>query len=241
MNIKQVRIVEGSEVPVGDGATQPNRALIRFEDTTTARAIIKKLDLKGFSAEIFCAALCRSWGLDVPEVAIVIDREHTIASLDVGYPNLKQQIGWSEDLPSDTKEALVFSGAKLVSTFSSTPMALAVDEAINNRDRNLGNILWDGNNAAWIDHERSLGFDGMPDVNKLATMSILSGNDEKMKQAALAISLAIAADVANEVASKVDYLEHSEEFRKFVVGRVKKLGNMVLDRFPRPPDLLTNI
>ena len=241
MNIKQVRIIDGSETPVGDGITQPNRALVRLEDSTTARAIIKKLDLKGFSAEIFCAALCRSWGLDVPEVAIVADRDLTIASIDAGYPNLKQQIGWSEHLPPAAKEVLAISGAKLVSSFNSTPKALAVDEAINNRDRNLGNILWDGNNVAWIDHERALGFDGMPDENKLATMSIVSGDDEKMKQAAVAISLTIAADVANEVASTVDYLDHSEEFRKFVVNRIKKLSVMVLDRFPRPQDLLSNI
>lgn len=44
MDIKQVRIIEGSETPVGDGIIHPNRAFVRLEDSSTARAIIKKLD-----------------------------------------------------------------------------------------------------------------------------------------------------------------------------------------------------
>lgn len=241
MIIRTVQIVSGTETPVGEGINQPIKALVRLGDDQILSAIIKVLDPRGFSAEIFCSILCRAWGLDVPEIAIVKDKNFTVASIDVGYPNLKQKIGWSDSLPPSVQAILERQGALLVSSFSSTPKALAIDEAINNRDRNFGNILWDGSNVSWIDHERALGCSSMDDLNKLVMMSILSGKDLAVQQAAVAISMTLTADVVTDVANELINDGHTTDFQTFILERLPKLTAMIIDRFPPPQDLLTNI
>lgn len=238
MTIRSGQIVEGSETPVGDGVAGACRSLIRLEDGQLAKAVSKQLDERGCAAEIYCSVLCKGWGLEVPEVAIVTNRANTIASIDDGYPSLKQRIGWSDNLPPDIKQVLEHHGAHLISSFPDTPTALAVDEAVNNRDRNFGNVLWDGSNVSWIDHERTLGFDKTPDVNLLAEMAVATGNADRVRAAAVAMALALAQEVIDETRAKLMDYALSIEFTSFVSERYKTLSARILDRFPKPPDLL---
>jgi hypothetical protein len=241
MSIREVAIIDGTESPVGEGVNYAWRSLVRFDDETVSLAIIKKLDARGFSAEIFCSLLCRAWGLSVPEVTTVKNKEFHVASVDTSYPNLKQRLNLTDDLPEPIKQALILRGAKLVSTFSSTPLAIAVDEAINNKDRNLGNILWDGNNVSWIDHERALGYAGIDDVNKLVTLALMSGDDEKIKVAATATALTLSPELIVESTKNIRKIDNLVEFQEFVLQRIGSVTALVLNRFPKPNDLLSNV
>ena len=241
MSLREAVIIGGTESPVGEGVNHAWRCLIRFEDETISTAIVKKLDARGFSVEIFCSVLCRAWGLSVPEIVIIKDREFLVASIDVGYPNLKQRLNLTDDLPESIKQALVVNGAKLISTFSSTPLAIAVDEAINNRDRNLGNILWDGNNVSWIDHERALGYVGSKDLNVLVSLALMSGEAEKIKVAATATALTLSSELIVDSTQNIQGVEDLIDCQKFVLQRIASVTTLVVNRFPKPDDLLSNI
>lgn len=237
MPIPIVSIVPGTETPAGDGINRPNRCLVRFPDQTIRGAIVKYLEPEGVAAEVFCATLLRAWGLSVPEPAVVQAPRLAFASMDIGYPNLKQRIGWSESLPENVKRALELHGARLVAGFPETPRALAVDEAIENRDRNLGNVLWDGTNVAWIDHERALGRIPMPDLNKLVLMVQASSADQAAVQtAAVAVALTLAHQAIEQ--AEGDCGDHEvASFAAAVAGRMAHLATSVIQRFPQPVDL----
>lgn len=238
MSIENVTVVPGTETPVGDGINQPIRCIVRFSDQSIAKAIVKRLTAQGVAAEAFCALLLRGWGLSIPQPALVVG-EIAFASLDVGYPNLKQRIGWSETLPDVVKNVLAIQGAKLVASLADTPRALSADEAIDNRDRNLGNILWDGSNVAWIDHERTFGLGPEPDGNKLATMIVGSGVDYTgIQAAAVAVSLSLGATAISDAVNDCGALGVGN-FAVEVASRLGPLANRVLQRFPQPIDLLS--
>ena len=120
-------------------------------------------------------------------------------------------------------------------------MAIAVDEAINNRDRNLGNILWDGNNVSWIDHERALGYVGSKDLNVLVSLALMSGEAEKIKVAATATALTLSSELIVDSTQNIQGVEDLVDFQKFVLQRIASVTTLVVNRFPKPDDLLSNI
>lgn len=236
MPIPVVTVVAGTETPVGDGINRPIRVVVRFDDQSVRAAIVKQMPPAGVAAEAFCALLLRGWGLTVPDPAIV-SSPFSFASLDTGYPNLKQRIGWSDALPLAVKTVLEHQGAKLVAGFAETPRALAADEAIDNRDRNLGNILWDGSTVAWIDHERALGLIPQADTNKLAAMSIMAGDSTSIQKAAIGISLSLGAQAIADAEQECGAMPEAATFAAAVSVRLSGLANRVLARFPQPPGL----
>lgn len=243
MVLHTVVLVSGSETPVGEGINRPSRCLVRFTDQSTRVAILKKLTPEGVAAEAFCALLLRGWGLSVPEPAIVngVNGVNGVSiafgSIDAGYPNLKQKIGWSDSLPPHAKQLLVIQGARLVAGFAETPRALVADEAIENRDRNFGNILWDGQNVAWIDHERALGLAPDADANKLANFAIWSGSHNSIQQSAVAISLALSPQAITDSATACNGICNTTGFAAQVSSRLTSLAGRVLNRFPQPQSL----
>ena len=236
MSLPVVAVVSGTETPIGEGKTKPIRCLVRFEDKSIKAAVVKHLSPQGVAAEAFAALLLRGWGLNVPEPAIVTQPVLAFASLDTGYPNLKQRLGWSESFPPQVKAVLETSGVRLVAGFLDTPRALAADEAIDNRDRNLGNILWDGSNAAWIDHERALGVVADADVNKLVLMVLAAGDHKGVEAAAVAIALSLGPQVVADADADCALLDVSG-FAQKVTSRLGPLATKVLQRFPQPNDL----
>lgn len=197
--------------------------------------------MPGVAAEAFCACVLRSWGLNVPEPAIVDEDPIAFASTDVGYPNLLQHIGWTANLPAPVRVALEAEGARLVASLSDTPTAVAADEAIDNRDRNLGNILWDGQKAAWIDHERAVSVVPMEDANKLVQMVCIAGDSSAIQRAAIAIALTLTsqAQFVTEAEERCGGIPGTSTMAKLVAGRITTLANRVINRFPRPADLLS--
>jgi hypothetical protein len=201
-------------------------------------AIVKELSAKPLAAEVFCAHLLRGWGLKTPDVAIVQGTKLALASLDTGYPNLKQRINFQDSLPNTIKKLLERHGAILVASFPETPRAIAVDEAIANRDRNLGNILWDGTNVAWIDHDRALGLTNDLNLNKLVNFVVMSGTDHgKIAAAAVQSALQLFSSSVAEAVRECASLDVGQ-FGVQVSSRLAKLAQKVLERFPMPDDLL---
>jgi hypothetical protein len=186
------------------------------------------------AAEAFCALLLRGWGLSVPEPALV-NSPLAFASMDTSYPNMKQQIGWSDNLPPAVQSVLAKRGAELVSQFTETPLAVAADEAIENRDRHLGNILWDGANVAWIDHERTLGVVPMTDANKLAVLATMSANAQNVQKTAAAIALTLAPSCVLDARIAAANFVQSEAFADRVSAKLSTLSAAVLKRFPQAP------
>lgn len=159
----------------------------------------------------------------------------------MGYPNLKQRIGWFDDLPDAVARVLLAEGARIVAMLPETPRAVAADEAIDNRDRNLGNILWDGANVAWIDHERTLGLVPMEDANKLAQL-VAHGADDvaRIQRAAVAVALTLSAQVIDAAKAECAGIDVAA-FARLVSERLGPLAARVCNRFPRPDDLLNRL
>lgn len=243
MELPVVEIVAGSETPVGTGLTGAQRGLVRFPDGTVKAAIVKRMDTRAIAAECFCSLLLRRWGLNVPEPAIVGSPPIAFACIDVTYPNLLQRVGWSTSLPPQVREVLQHAAARLVASFAQTPLALAADEAIKNLDRNLGNILWNGSEVAWIDHERALGVSPEPmvDMNKLAGLAVMSGEHDRIAAAAVTASFTLSAGAVDEAERICSAHADTTGFSNVVSERLQHLGNAVLARFPTPRDLLEGI
>lgn len=238
MPISIVTIVPGTEQPAGEGINRPVRAVLRYPDQSVRAGYVKQMAPASVAAEAFCALLLRGWGLNVPEPALIAS-PFAFVSIDAGYPNLKQRIGWSDSLPASVKGLLEQHGARLVAGFADTPRALAIDEVIDNRDRNLGNILWDGSTVAWIDHERSLGVVPQADANKLALMALMSGDPSGVQRSAIGISLALGAQAVHDASQECDAMPEVVAFAASISARLPGLAQRVLARFPQPPDLLT--
>ena len=136
------------------------------------------------------------------------------------------------------QNALIKFGGDLISQYESTPLVIAADEAIGNFDRHLGNILWDGSQFSFVDHERSLGLGDDQDLNKLALIVSNADNLSSIQTSAVAIALTLSIDIMHSIkSSEVDVRAHSE----YLSSRVTKLASKVLSRFPEPKDLLTGL
>jgi hypothetical protein len=129
----------------------------------------------------------------------------------------------------------------LATSLPTAPLAAACDEAIENRDRNHGNVLWDGQAEAWIDHALALGRGhSQPDQNKLCGMVAGKPNQERFIRAAIAQALLLdraSPAEAEGVMASTPIGMHS--YATYVAGRLASLGNRIVARFPTAADLLS--
>lgn len=238
MKLETARLVRGSETPAGDGLQGAMRCVLTLQDGSKRAAIIKRMARQSVLAEAFCALLLRGWGLSVPDPYLV-DEGDTIsfASADATYPSLKQRLGIGGIPPGPAFDAVLKVAVHIVAQVSQTPVALMADEAIDNRDRNLGNILWDGQDVAWIDHELTLGLaQHMDDFNKLAAMVGATQQASPVKTSAIAAWMAVDRSTP---AAAAQLCTDTEEFAALVTNRLNGLGTRILSRFPAPQDLLS--
>lgn len=234
-------LVAGSETPAGDGVTGAMRCVISVNGIHRA-AILKRAPLDQVVAEAFAALLLRGWELPVPEPVLVDENDKlAFASVDVRYPNLKQRLALNELPSGKARDAALFLAAQLACRLPNAPLAAACDEAIGNHDRNLGNILWDGENDGWIDHAFSVGTCmSMPDKNKLCDMAVLVGEASNMQRQATARSLLLRRDLPIEVTGLLDTVGITAgDKAAYVAQKLNTLGNRLLARFPQPNDLLS--
>lgn len=240
MQIQIVELIKGSEVPAGDGITGAMKCVIRTPDTTLKAAILKRGPIEEIFAEGFCALVLRSWGLPVP-VPYLISEENSLsfASADAEYPNLKQSLGFDQNLPDDIKSILVKKAINSLFKMQSTHLAIACDEAINNKDRNLGNVLTDGTSEVWIDHAKSLGNDPrFLNRNILCELAAGTEFENGARAGAIANSTLLMSQALTEADSAMlssGFVGHSGA--AFVQNRLSTLVNKLLQRFPSSVDL----
>ena len=181
--------------------------------------------------------MLRAWGLPVPEPLFIDEAAGpAFASSDVGYPNLKKRLMLDSLPDGPAKDAATRIAMQLAIQLPTTPLAAVVDEAIDNRDRNLGNILWDGQAEAWIDHALTLGEHpiGYPDRNKLCDMAQMVGEHDRICRSAVGQAPLVSASDAMPINLR------NNNYASYVASRLSNLASRLLDRFPKPADLLTN-
>lgn len=242
MSIGWATVVPGTESPAGDGTTGALRCVIAVEGRSTTAAILKRDRLPNVIAEAFCAILLRGWNVPVPDPYLVAEATGVaFASADVSYPNLSRRLGLSA-LTQGTPQhqAALVLAATLASKLPTAPLVAAADEAIDNRDRNLENILWNGTQEAWIDHAFALGNGAaLEDANKLCLMAVGAGIGPAMQAASVAQSLALDRAEPQKTGEALASIVDSTQYVQFVSARLSQLGMRLLARFPVPRDLLS--
>jgi hypothetical protein len=242
VTLKWATVVPGSEAAAGSGMTGARRCVLSVPGESLTGAVLKRDPLPQVLAEAFAALLLRGWGLPVPRPFLVQeDQAISFASADIGYPNLSQRLGvdaFPPGSPQHTQAVLV--AAKLACSLPTAALAATADEAIQNRDRNLGNILWDGSDEAWIDHAFALGNGShLPDANKLCDMAIMTGQADALKATAIAQWTALDRAEPAAAADTLDPVADLAPSASFVTARLNQLGMLLLSRFPSPRDLLS--
>lgn len=243
MQLQTATVIAGSESPAGDGQFGAMRCVITLPDGSRRAAVIKRGPVGEIAAEAFGALVLAAWGLPVPEPFLIDEATGpAFATADVGYPNLKKRLGLDSLPDGPAKAAALQIAVQLAVQLPSTPLAVVADEAINNRDRNLGNILWDGQSEAWIDHALALGEhpEGYPDRNKLAEMACMAGDHDRVSRAAVGQALAVSSSPLVPASDAMPTALQGRNHAAYVAARLNNLAARVLDRFPKPADLLTN-
>lgn len=231
-----ILIVKGAKI--GEGINEPCRAVVRFDGADIA-VILKELSLPAVAAECFAALLLRERGLNVPE-PVLVDMNGVLAfgSAELIYPSLHQKFQY-ELIPEELKHQVLVHMANIIRQWKQTPLAIAVDEVIGNKDRNIGNILWDGGEPYFIDHERCFDLVNLADVNKLAELSKLGNVDvNSVLQAAVTAAHTLTLGVMEAAGAATAHLD-TKDFSDYIKLRMPHLVRMVLNRFPQPQDLLS--
>jgi hypothetical protein len=244
MDIKIAKILGGTETPTGDGITGAQRCVLLLEDGSKKAAVVKRGPIGQIAAEVFSALLLRQWGLAVPDPFLIDESgELAFASADIEYPNLKQSLALDGLPEGPARNAAIQVAMMIACGLPSVSLATACDEAIDNRDRNLGNILWDGTTEAWIDHAFALGEGhNFKDENKLCLMAIATGVDERLQRAAIAQTLLLERDQPKAVESALSCTPiPPQNLASYVADRLTSLGNRLVARFPHPTDLISGL
>ena len=215
MILKTATVIQGTEISISDGITKPVRAVVRLEGATY-NAVIKNLPIQHVAAECFAALL------PVAQPLLIEGEQLRFGSLDDGYPNLKQKIGWDDNLDDNQKNSLYRLSALIMSELKETPIAICADEAIGNFDRNLGNILWDGSKVAFIDHERAFGLSNDAEANKLASLIQISDKSKNIEASSVARALAFNSAILDTF--DCEGLNISD-LKSYVSNRVNSLAN----------------
>ena len=233
MSIRRGQLIHGTLKKATEGINGAHVCSVKA-DGNIVRAYVKRLPNEKLIVECFCALLLQEWGLNVPEPIIVeIDGNDWFGSLDAAYPSLyrrfflgnKNSPGWRDRIQHAMEVATHLPDA---------PLALACDEAIANYDRNLGNILWDGKNTAWIDHENAIDIHRRgQNINKLVRMAVTTGNFFDIERAAINAAKSLGGADLDKV---VRIIHGSDGYARLVEDRLKTLQQRIVEQFPGPDD-----
>lgn len=147
-------VLQPGAKPLGVGTTGAVRGLVRVGEKDYP-CIAKPCNPQELAAECFCALMAREVALRAPEPILVHHNgEIWFGSIDLTFPNLVAY--WKINLAAPDA-LLVQLAAEDLAQWAGCGRLLAFDVLIDNADRNLGNLLFDGQDYAVIDHARSLG------------------------------------------------------------------------------------
>lgn len=243
MQIERATLIPGTEQSLGEGNSKPFRAQVRLSTGGITTVICKRLEQHKIAAECFAALVLRGWGITTPAPCLVLaGNEVLYGSQDAAYPNLKQRLGWSDHLPEQYKEKLIAAAATLLASWPQTGAVIAADEAILNVDRHIGQVLWDGGEPVWVDHDQSLGVadSNLPDMNKLAWLLGYFGLHSQVQTSAVSHALMLPGNELLEAAESAAEAG-AYQFAEFVANRLPALASRVVARFPQPNDLFAGL
>lgn len=186
---------------VGRGINGPRVALARFGGAD-ARVIVKRIEPRKIAAEMFGALLAQEAGFQYARPGIVQDRTTELwwySSRMQGSPDLTRRFGITAGLPPAAAERQLRMLVEWLSSCPAFPSIVAWDEWANNRDRNLGNLLVNGDDLVLIDHEEAFDChrEHYQDVNVLASFvneAFSQAAQLKVKNGAVAGSLSFRKD-----------------------------------------------
>lgn len=231
MNLRRAHLVQNTLKKIDEGVNNTHSCAVRL-DGETVRAYVKPLPFSKLIVECFCSLLLKHWGLNVPEPILVeIDGADWFGAVDAEYPSLYRRFfqdsrntpGWEERL----KRAM-----EIAANLPDTPRAIACDEAIANHDRNLGNILWNGQHTAWIDHENAIDIPRKDkNINKLVKMAVATGDFIDIEHAAIEVARSLGRGALDEI---VQAIQDSGGCARLVAHHLKTLPQRIIQRFPEP-------
>lgn len=243
MQIERATLILGTEQSIGEGNSKPFRAQVRLSTGGISTVICKRLEKHKIAAECFAALVLRAWGIATPAPCLVLSGDEFLyGSQDAAYPNLKQRLGWSDALPEQYKNTLIAAAATLIASWPQTGAVVAADEAIQNVDRHIGQVLWDGGEPVWVDHDQSLGLadSNLPDLNKLALLLGSFGLHSQVQKSAVSYALMLPGNELLEAAESASEAG-VYQFAEFVANRLPALASQVVARFPQPNDLFAGL
>lgn len=227
-------------VPVGTGLKGAVRGFADVQGTDVA-VVAKKLPNEEILGEIYCSLLCRAVGLPAPEPLLLKDQATgawMFGSVDLPHPNCSQFLNFD---PASPHSHLMLG--ELLRSWPALPKVAAFDEWINNRDRNLQNMLWqDEDTFALIDHGKALNLDPhYPDQNLMIEcwLTLVAKGDEvaqqRLKRDALQFASLFenvqARDCAAEIVAAAGP-DLPQAFATFVCDRLADIVNHIGLRFP---------
>ncbi|MBE5254677.1 hypothetical protein H2P46_22490 [Mixta sp. Marseille-Q2057] len=198
----------------------------------------KELEPRALSVELVCAAIGRLLDLPIPEPLLLIDEsgKYYFGSVDAAYPSFHQYIIDHEN--KGIKERLA--------QWPLLKAAAFFDEWIAMDDRSNGNILFNGETFALIDHESAISSQIQQDCfgidyysNQLLQVAI---NDIDYSDELLVQKTANEANswVVNNASASVNNLEvHvsnviadpvKRELISFLAGRIESLGAILYEQ-----------
>ncbi|AJA62531.1 MULTISPECIES: HipA family kinase [Bradyrhizobium] len=227
-------------VPVGTGLKGAVRGFADVQGTDVA-VVAKKLPDEEILGEIYCSLLCRAVGLPAPEPLLLKDQATgawMFGSVDLPHPNCSQFLNF--DAGSPQSQSML---GELLRNWPALPKVAAFDEWINNRDRNLQNILWqDENTFALIDHGKALNLDPhYADRNVMIECWLaFVANSDQVAQQRLKRDALRFADLFDDVQARdcaaelvgVAGPDLPQAFAAFVCDRLVNIVNHIGIRFP---------
>lgn len=227
-------------VPIGIGLKGAVRGFADIQGKDEA-VVAKRLPDVEILGEIYCSLLCRAVGLSAPEPLLLRDQATSawmFGSIDLPHPNCSQFLNFD---PANPQSVAMLGD--LLGKWPALPKVAAFDEWINNRDRNLQNILWqDQNTFALIDHGKALNLDPTyKDDNKLIEcwVGLVAKGDQvaqqRLKRDAMQFANLFEEAHAHDCVSEmVDAAgpDLPQAFADFVCGRLANIFNHIAVRFP---------
>lgn len=236
MMVQRGYLLPGS-VPLSRKTHNAVRAGTAWVDGSEIEVVAKALPEAEIDIEVFCAVLAVLW--ELPALSPLVLTDESGALYFACSRSDKSNIMQVFDLEKVPEEQW-FSALRPLANWKAAPKVCAFDEAIDNVDRNLGNILWtDENDFLLIDHGLALGNKISPSdtENKLLTLvrCLHTGNDlatQKLKKDTLTAAKQLDEDrlddAKNSLTSEPDTADHVA----FVRVRLQSLADLIKSRFP---------
>lgn len=235
--------------PVGVGINQPRRGFADVGDEQM-QVIFKSIPEDELAAEIFCAILARELALPVPEPLLLfspVTGAYLFGSVDMQYPNSLRAFNIDPLAPD---MSFIRQLTELIVSWSKVKDVAAFDEWIHNKDRNLGNLLFAGNNEfILIDHGKSLDIDpDFPSNNWICAILANDCKDERAKRALIKSmqSTASTFDMMHAEAPRaklesdgiLSHTSYAERFYQLVEDRLSLLATLLQNRLPGQQGLM---